>query len=360
MPAFVQKIRERLTRTVIPHAELSRLLFGQQHMGKQRYFETYLDQAHTIELPDFPHTKFLQRHVDQPDGEHPYSRYLAASWSYEGSKIENTPENRRAKIQSFVRLFRDIERGKQHGAAAIREPLKLCRRPDGRIVIVDGNHRAACAFVLGLDAPVVFVRLREQLERIARVPDERFGSKRLDRPYQSVFHRGEELVRGRRRDVLERSSLWRDEDLRGRSVLDLGCNYGVSSFLAAERGATRVLGLEYSPLIASAAARLNAYLGHPCRFVVHDLNHDLDVGEPFDTVFCFSVVKHLQSTDAITALIRRATRRVLYFECHARSTADEYRYLLNTENFRRIEPLGFTSNGAHSSKRTRAFYRCEV
>jgi hypothetical protein len=356
-----QKVRQSITPAkVIPHAELPKLLFGQQHMGKQTFFETYLDQTHTIELEQFPHYQFLRDHLDHPCSDHPYLRYLTASWGYTESPIENTPENKRAKIETFLKLYQAIKADRHKGAAAIVEPLLLCQRPDGRVVIVDGNHRAAVAFALGLDVRAKFVPLEQQLAKVAVVPDERFGSKRLDRSYQSIFFEGRELVRGRRRDVWERAQKLLERDLRGQTVLDLGCNYGMSSFLAAERGATRVLGVEYSPKIASAAARLNAYFARPCRFISHDLNHDLDVGGQFDTVFCFSLVKHLQTTEAITALIKRTTRRVLYFECHARSDAADYGYLLNAGNFRNMELLGYMSNGVHSSKRTRALYRCEV
>src|SRR3954468_15140729 len=96
-----QKVRDSITPAkVIPRAELPKLLFGQQHMGKQVFFETFLDQTHTIELAQFPHYIFLRDHLNDPFSDHAYALYLSGSWSYAESPIENSPENKRAKIET--------------------------------------------------------------------------------------------------------------------------------------------------------------------------------------------------------------------------------------------------------------------
>jgi len=345
---------------VLSPASLKELVFGQQHLFTQAFFEKLHGQAHTIRLEDFPHYRFLQGHLDKPDAPSQYADYLECSWSYRKDKGKNTAAERSKKIASFVELYRSIERRKHLGAQAITRPLILCKRPDGRFVIVHGNHRASVALKLGLEVRAKEVPLSTQLKKIATIPDEFYGSKRMNRPYQSIFYEGKELVEGRRRDINERLQKLNPADLRGKTVLDLGCNLGMSSYLAAERGAKQVVAVEYSPHIASAAIRLNAYFCRPCHFIQHDLSENLELNEQFDTVFCLSLIKHLKSPEAITALIKRATKKVLYFESHAHTSAEDYPYLLNKQNFSRIELVDHMSDGVHSKKRTRALYRCEV
>jgi hypothetical protein len=358
---LLTKFRDLMTPAqVLPHAALKDLVFGQQHLLTQGFFEKHYGQAHTIGLEDFPHYRFLTDHLGKPASPSLYSDYLQSSWSYLKGKEKNTSEERNKKIAEFVELYRNIERRKHLGAKAITRPLTICKRPDGRYVIVHGNHRASVALKLGLDVQAKEIPLPAQLKKVATIPDEFYGSKRLNRPYQSIFYEGKELVEGRRRDINERLQKIDVADLRGKTVLDLGCNLGMSSYLAAERGAKRVVGVEYSPQIASAAIRLNAYFCRPVHFIQHDLSTDLELNEQFDTVFCLSLIKHLKSPEAITALIKRATKKILYFESHAHTSAEDYPYLLNKQNFSKIELVDHMSDGVHSKKRTRALYRCEV
>jgi hypothetical protein len=355
------KVAALLTpRRVLTCDALRNSVFGQQHIRTQEFFEKHYGQAHTIPLEDFPHYRFLQSNLDCPEAPSLYSEYLEYSWSHLKDGKENTADERNKKIAGFIRLYRDIQKRQPLGVKAIFRPVTVCKRPDGRYVIVNGNHRASVAVALGLDVYMQEISLPAQLTEICTIPDEFYGSKRLTRPYQSIFYKGRELVPGHRRDICERMQKISSADLLGKTVLDLGCNLGASSYLAAERGAKRVVAVEYSPNIASAAVRLNAYFCRPCHFVQHDLSEDLDLHEQFDTVFCLSLSEHLRSPEAITALIKRATRKVLYFESHACKSAEDYPYLLNKQNFSKIEFIGHLSDGVHSKKRSRALYRCEI
>ena len=97
-------------------------------------------------------------------------------------------------------LHRDIENRRKLGHRAVKKPIVLCRRPDSRMIIVDGNHRAAAALNLGLDVRAALLPPAEFLAKVVTVPGEFFGTKRLNRPYQSLFREGRELLKGRRRD----------------------------------------------------------------------------------------------------------------------------------------------------------------
>jgi SAM-dependent methyltransferase len=350
--------RKPTVTNIFPREELGDLLFGQQHIYTQPYFAARVGQSHTVALDQFPHYEFLTNSLNAPYDRNAYSDYLECSWQfYHGKK--NTSKRRRAQVEHYLDLYLSIH-GQRLADNPITKPAQLCRRPDGRTIIVDGNHRCAIALYLGLNMPVDYVSPEGYLGRVVELAaDEFYGTKRMGRPYQSIYDRGTERIAGRRDDIYQRIQQVEAADLEGKSVLDLGCNIGMNCYLAAERGAARVLGVEASPRIASAAVRLNAYFAAPCEFLVHDLNSPLDAG-PFDTVFCFSLWDHLKSTDALVESIRRSVKKTLYFEGHAGSSRANYRTLLDGGLFSHIALIGYGHDGIHTDKRTRPFFRCEV
>ena len=67
-------------------------------------------------------------------------------------------------IQGRVARFRHL--ALQIRATGRIDPIEVCRRPDGRLLIVNGNHRAAIALHLGRRCPIVFLPGGELLRRI--------------------------------------------------------------------------------------------------------------------------------------------------------------------------------------------------
>jgi tRNA (mo5U34)-methyltransferase len=51
-------------------------------------------------------------------------------------------------------------------------------------------------------------------------------------------------------------------DFKGKSVVDLGCNFGFFSFLTARQGASAVTGLDYLPEVVEGAGHLASVLGY--------------------------------------------------------------------------------------------------
>ncbi|WP_254511232.1 methyltransferase domain-containing protein [Anatilimnocola floriformis] len=336
----------------IPAQDLPNLLFGQQHLGTQDYFKQKCGQYHTVPLAQFPHRQFMQALADdKPQPEQAYLDYLTASWSYHYGPEKNTPELRAARALRFAEQYLLLSKSRQI------EPIRVCQRPDGRLVVVDGNHRVSIAHQLGMSVRAEMIPLQQHLRSVATIPDEFYGSKRLDKPYQSIFHQGKELLEGRRKDVAERMKMIRPADLQGKSVIDFGCNLGMSCYLAAERGAREVLGIEGSKNIATAAIRLNALFAAPCSFRQHDLGIETTTGK-FDTVFCFSIINHVQDKEAFVRTIDQALGGVMYFEGHANTTQHNYDYLLNDQRFSQMELLGYTQDGIHKTSASRPLWRC--
>lgn len=336
----------------IPADQVSLLLFGQQHLGTQDFFQQHCGQSHTVPLTQFPHRQFIRGLAEgRPQPEQPYLEYLASSWSYHYGPEKNTPEQRAARAERFAEQFELLAASRQI------EPIRVCQRPDGRLIVVDGNHRASIADELGLNLQAELIPLEQHLRSLTTIPDEFYGTKRLDKPYQSVIYRGRELLEGRRKDVAARLQQIDPRDLQGKSVVDFGCNLGMSCYLAAELGAREVLGVEGSRNIASAAIRLNSIFAAPCSFLQHDLSQDLHLGK-FDTIFCFSIINHVQDKSAFIRTIDRALGSVMYFEGHANTEQSHYSYLLNDQRFAQIDLLGYTQDGIHKSSASRPLWRC--
>ena len=352
-------IVQKLNARTLDRKDLGRLVFGQQHYGTQNFFIERYGQCHTIGIDHIPHYQFLEKDLDKIDAENIYTEYLKCSWEYL-YRNKKSRDEMSEKVSSFVDLYRKVEKSGMISDEWFSPPVCICERPDGKLILVDGNHRAAIAYKLGLDLKVYYLDPKKYLFKTALVPDEFYGSKRLSMPYQSLFDGDRELVRGRRPDIYERMCHVRREDIEGKNILEYGCNIGGNCFVAGKFGAKSLLGIDYSPKIISAAIRMNAYFATPASFLVHDLNYPLDGLAPADTVFCFSVINHLQNKQVFADTLLRTTKDVLYFEGHSKTRLEDYAYVLNSDNFASIEHVGDMRDGIHNDKRRRPLFRCVI
>ena len=106
-----------------------------------------------------------------------------------------------------------------------------------------------------------------------------------------------ELPHGRSVGVRDRSSTASaifPEDLTGKSVLDIGCNYGYFCFEAKKRGASRVLGTDVDIDGLRRARLLADCLGLDVEFALHDVEKQ-PFTETFDYVLCLNVLHHLSN-----------------------------------------------------------------
>jgi tRNA (mo5U34)-methyltransferase len=105
------------------------------------------------------------------------------------------------------------------------------------------------------------------------------------------------------------------EDLRGWSVLDIGCNAGFYSIELARRGAD-VLGIDVEPLYLRQAmwAAKQWQLDPRIRFMHGDVYHLLNARRTFDLVWFTGVFYHLRYPMLALDLVRKATRRMMMFQ----------------------------------------------
>jgi tRNA (mo5U34)-methyltransferase len=99
-------------------------------------------------------------------------------------------------------------------------------------------------------------------------------------------------------------------DLRGASVLDIGCNGGFYSFEMKRRGAARVIGVDRDPMYLAQARFASEQLGFDIQFSQGDV-YEIDQivrGEVFDYVIFMGVLYHLRhplyALDKVVGLVR--------------------------------------------------------
>jgi len=105
------------------------------------------------------------------------------------------------------------------------------------------------------------------------------------------------------------------QDLRGWSVLDIGCNAGFYSIELARRGA-RVLGMDVEPLYlkqAQWAARQFPFQDR-LSFIEGDVYDLLSSNTQYDLVWFTGVFYHLRYPTLALDLVRRATAKLMMFQ----------------------------------------------
>jgi 2-polyprenyl-3-methyl-5-hydroxy-6-metoxy-1,4-benzoquinol methylase len=105
------------------------------------------------------------------------------------------------------------------------------------------------------------------------------------------------------------------EDLRGQSVLDIGCNEGFFSFAAEKRGASRIVAIDKGKAAQEKFALVHRLLGSSVEFRDVDLT-DIKPSQwgTFDLVFFLAVLHHVRHPFWIIDHIFKLTAGVAILE----------------------------------------------
>lgn len=329
--------------------DLGNFYFGQLHPYLQDFFDEQYSQHTRIRLRDMPHyISWRNDEFVEPETSK-YYQYLKESWKF--YSCTNSHKTRMNRIQKFIALKEDIIRN------GVKVPISLVVTYDGSTIIIDGNHRASLAYHFGLDVPCIYIKLESALRRTIWNKKEFYGTKRKNMPYQSIYFGQVEIMKGRRRDTLERFNKMDINDIRDKTICDLGSNIGVSAILAWHFGAKDVTAIEYSLNIATSALRLSTLLDERINVVVQDLGEPIRLFQKYDTVFCFSVHAHVKDKKMLEQNIANITGKVLYFEGHEHTNREKYEHIFR--HFNKVEELGFNRNGRHNDGSSRPFFRCQ-
>ena len=125
--------------------------------------------------------------------------------------------------------------------------------------------------------------------------------------------------------VLKRIHL--PNDLKGKTVLDLGCSDGVFSFECEKRGASRVVAVDWSKIYAPYVGKINTF---PKTFQIarEILNSNVELIDmdmldinpekfgKFDIVLGIAILYHLKSPYTALELIKKLTKEFAIIETH--------------------------------------------
>lgn len=120
-------------------------------------------------------------------------------------------------------------------------------------------------------------------------------------------------------------------DLRGKSVLDIGCNGGFYSFEMKRRGAARVLGIDHNARYLAQARFANNHLKLDVEFRQLDVYNLDELGdEQFDLVLFLGVLYHLRHPLYALEKAAERARELFVFQTmergspHVAELADDY------------------------------------
>lgn len=103
-------------------------------------------------------------------------------------------------------------------------------------------------------------------------------------------------------------------DLRGKTVLDVGSYLGYFCLQALERGAGRAVGWEVSPESVRQARAIAEMLDSPAEYYERDFEKGVLTNETFDVVLCLNVLHHLSDPVGALEKLIQLTRDTLILE----------------------------------------------
>ncbi|MEO1240477.1 MAG: methyltransferase domain-containing protein [Pseudomonadota bacterium] len=104
------------------------------------------------------------------------------------------------------------------------------------------------------------------------------------------------------------------QSFAGKSVLDVGCNAGFFSFVAADRGASSVYGLDNNSKYIEQAKFANTVRGDNIRFQEGSATHLTSLKKTFDITLCIGLLYHVSDIYKAIKDISRVTTEMAIIE----------------------------------------------
>lgn len=148
------------------------------------------------------------------------------------------------------------------------------------------------------------------------------------------------------------------DDLTGKSVLDIGCNYGYFCFEAKKRGAARVVGVDVNGDSLRQARLLADCLGAEVEFRFHDVERQ-PFAEAFDYVLCLNVLHHVKNPLSLLEALIEITKERLALEVATMGSHDGRRLglsFLSRYFLNRMPVIYVPSSSALSKRQEKNFY----
>ncbi len=181
--------------------------------------------------------------------------------------------------------------------------------------------------------------------------------------YQSIDIGDIHIVGRRGRKRIE---LMGNSSLKGKSVIDCGCSYGMFCFDAKDRGADYVLGVDNCCQhgggdIIDVCRALAEYGGYDIDFQKLTVNSDefyeYVSGRQFDIAYVFAIIEHITNIDRFWEWINKSVK-MMYFDSNISKGRDIIEPILrNNVNFKYIDYLGESAD-TDLVPSHRVFYKC--
>jgi len=113
------------------------------------------------------------------------------------------------------------------------------------------------------------------------------------------------------------------KDLRGKSVLDIGCNSGFFSLEMKKRGADRVVGVDFMPHLLAQARFASHWFDLPVELYECDAYDVQSLGSSFDIVIFVGVLYHLKHPLYALEKIASICNETMYFQSMVRGPAGD-------------------------------------
>lgn len=345
--------RRDTVRCTFDPTETREFRFHQFKRGTARFFYERLGKT-DIRVRDTPHYAFASALVANHNaeiiaGEAYYDDYLRASWPV--SRHVHIPE----RIAAFRAHFEAARQRKRQPS-----PILSYLEATESAFVIDGNHRFAFAAALEMPIEAEIWPYDLAFLAFANIPAF-YGTGRKNRPYQSILYRGNKVVPGRRDDAATRMKLIPAHVIQGKRVLDVASNFGMSSMLARQFGATSCFGIELSEPMVNLASRFAMFeeaFPH-VQFQTFDLDQSPLPRAEFDTAFIFSVYAHLKQPDNLNKLIADCVKKYVIFEAHPGHSRTDYRNVFEAGLFSSITQLGALATSVYTEGKSRTLWLCE-
>jgi 2-polyprenyl-3-methyl-5-hydroxy-6-metoxy-1,4-benzoquinol methylase len=147
--------------------------------------------------------------------------------------------------------------------------------------------------------------------------------------------------------------------MKGRTVLDLGCNIGGVLFEAQKYQPAKCIGIEYDKEKVEIARQITAFSGlHNICFFTGDIEKLTvdEIGGAFDIVFCFAVEAHIKKKRRLFRTLGKVTKGTLYFEGNSSSDPEIIQKYLKDNGFKDVNFLGFSNDDCIADNNCRPLF----
>jgi 2-polyprenyl-3-methyl-5-hydroxy-6-metoxy-1,4-benzoquinol methylase len=150
-----------------------------------------------------------------------------------------------------------------------------------------------------------------------------------------------------------------EQIIKGKKVLDLGCNIGGTLLALQKYNPGHCLGVEYDSEKVLLAKQIAAYNGlNNVKFVAADV--DLMTAQqmdgPYDVVFCLALEAHVKDPKKLFELLSQVTAGVLYFEGNSTTNPRKVKKILAKSGFRDVKMLGMCKDDVLAGNNRRPMF----